>query len=99
MSAVGRPGDGVDGGVLREVARVEIGVAAIGVDVVACEGVPDLDEAIAAAGGDAFAIGRPGDGVDIGGAVGIGVDVFDGGNVPDLHRILRTADGEILPVR
>ena len=96
MRAVRRPGQGVDGGVVGGMSGVEVEVAAILVEMLAGEGVPDADHAVAAAGGDALPIGRPRRGE---GAFAVSperVDVLLARDIPDLHCAV-AGDSEVLP--
>ncbi len=71
---------------------------AIGEDVAAIGCVPHLRRFILRAGGDAFAIRRPGCGVDIGSMAAIGVDAASSGSIPDLYRFILRTGGDAFAV-
>ncbi len=64
---------------------VNIGVAAIDIDVLAAQSVPDLDQRIVSARGNPFAIGRPGHRVYIAIGIAVGKDILAGRDIPDRH--------------
>ena len=74
------------------------GMAVIGGDRVATEDIPDLYGFIVAGGGEAFAGGGPGEGVDGSGRVAGDEVFFAGGDVPDLRGFVGAGGGEAFAV-
>src|SRR6266566_3144880 len=60
--------------------------------------LPDLDGFVYARGGDAGAIGGPGDGVDPVGVTAIDVDVLAVGGVPGAHGLIIAGGGDLRAV-
>src|SRR2546421_4398821 len=59
---------------------------------------PDLDGVVVAGGGEAFAVGGPGDGIDPVGVAAIDVDVLVVGGVPGAHGLIVAGGGDLRAV-
>src|SRR5260370_1057199 len=74
-------------------------MSAVGEDVSAIAGIPDLHRLIPASRGDACAIGRPYYCKHSIGMSAVGEDVPAIAGIPDLHRLICTCRGDSLPIR
>src|SRR5713101_7275149 len=89
VPAVGRPGDAIH----------IIGMAVVGVGgSCGISGIPDLDSIIIRTGGDALAIGGPGQRDNIIRMPFIGHHVRSCSSIPDLDRVVVSAGGDALAV-
>lgn len=72
-----------------------VGLAEIGDDALALEGIPDLDGAILATGGDECPSGGPGEASNDSAVACIEEEHFPRTGIPDLHSRIKTRGGDV----